>query len=109
MTREQARPQNMLINHTPFKLNVKHQIVQMSYSVHHRKSLDSTLSIEHRISHVRSCAVHMSQKYRVSRSEVLRRINILDKYDHDNYPTEAELENAIARLDLIKAHGLDNV
>ncbi len=81
----------------------------MSYSAHHRQSLDSTLPIEHRISHVRSCAVHMSQKYHVSRSEILEKINIADKYDQDKYPTAAELENAIAKLDLIKERGFDNV
>jgi hypothetical protein len=48
----------------------------------------------------------MSQKYHVSRSEILEKINIADKYDQDKYPTAAELENAIAKLDLIKERGL---
>lgn len=87
----------------------KHQIFEMSYSAPHRQSVDSTLSVEHRILHVRSCAVHMSKKYHVSQSAILKKLNIADKYDHDKYPTAAELENAIAKLNLIKEHGFDNV
>ena len=51
----------------------------------------------------------MSQKYHVNRSEILEKINIADKYDQDKYPTASELENAIAKLDLIKERGFDNV
>lgn len=51
----------------------------------------------------------MSKKYHVSQSAILKKLNIADKYDHDKYPTAAELENAIAKLNLIKEHGFDNV
>jgi hypothetical protein len=81
----------------------------MSYSTHRRQSLDSSIPLGHRISHVRSCAVHMAQKYGVRRSVILERIGIMDGYEEGAYPTSAEIEATIGKLDEIKKNGIGNV
>lgn len=81
----------------------------MSYSAHRRQSLDSSIPLEHRLSHVRSCAVHMAQKYGVRRSVILERIGIKDGYEGGIYPTPADVEAAIGKLDEIKKNGIGNV
>jgi hypothetical protein len=81
----------------------------MSYSAHRRQSLDSSMPIPRRISHVRSCAVHMAQKYGVTRSVVLEEIGIKNGYEEAAFPTSSEIETAIKKLDEIKKNGLDKV
>ncbi|MBN8742529.1 MAG: hypothetical protein BGP24_17515 [Lysobacterales bacterium 69-70] len=78
----------------------------MSYSTHRKQSLNVELPIRHRLSHVRSCAVHVSQKYRVSRSVVLDLLGIADAYEERDLPSSLQIGKAIEALDEIKACGL---
>lgn len=78
----------------------------MSYPTHRKQSLDAELPIRHRLSHVRSCAVPVSQKYRVSRSVVPDLIGIADAYDERDLPSLLQIAKAIEALDEIKACGL---
>jgi len=67
------------------------------------------MPLPHRVSHVRSCAVHMAQKYGVARSAILEKIGIKDGYTEGAYPTSPEIEAAIEKLDEIKKNGIDSV
>lgn len=78
----------------------------MSYSTHRKQSLNVDLPIRHRLSHVRSCAVHVAQKYRVSRSVVLDLVRIADAYEERDLPSSLQIEKAIEALDQIKECGL---
>lgn len=76
----------------------------MSYSSNRKKALDGSLPIEHRLSHLRSCALHMANKYEVDRSLILAKISIEGKYEQ--LPAAEVIESAVARLDQIKNFGL---
>lgn len=43
----------------------------MSYNSHQRKLLDDSVSLEHRASHARSCALHVANKLGVDREYVI--------------------------------------
>lgn len=81
----------------------------MSYSSNRSRVLDLTAPIAHRISHLRSCAVHMAQKYDVTRAIILEKVGIKENSDEDTYPTSEEIEAAMEKLDEIKLSGLDSV
>ena len=81
----------------------------MSYSAHMRDTRDERLPLRHRISHLRSCANHMAQKYRVPRSVILERINIKPMYDTNELPSPEVVLQAAAVLDQIKREGLHDV
>jgi hypothetical protein len=51
----------------------------------------------------------MAQKYGVRRSVILERIGIMDGYEEGAYPTSAEIEATIGKLDEIKKNGIGNV
>jgi hypothetical protein len=78
----------------------------MSYSANMRDARDDRLPLRHRISHLRSCANHMAQKYRVPRSVVLELINIKAKYATNELPSPEVLLQAASMLDQIKRDGL---
>lgn len=78
----------------------------MSYSAHRRKALDPAQLLPHRFSHARSMAVHMSQKYGVSRSEILNVVWQICGVDLEMEKSEEELVAAVRALDQIKATGL---
>jgi len=78
----------------------------MSYSTHRKRSLDVDLPIRHRLSHVRSCAVHVAQEYRVSRSVVLDLIRIAGACEERDLPSSLQIGKAIEALDQIKECGL---
>lgn len=87
---------------------------EMSYSAHRRDALDESLPVRHRLSHVRSCAVHLSQKYNVRRSVILSLIGIapaydeqgVPSYDADNLPSSQQIEEAVRALDRMKVSGI---
>lgn len=78
----------------------------MSYSSHRKQSLDAGLPIRHRLSHVRSCAVCVAEKYRVSRSVILHLIAIADAYEEHELPSSRHIGDAVQALDEIRASGL---
>ncbi|WP_257385203.1 hypothetical protein [Tahibacter caeni] len=78
----------------------------MSYSSHKKQALDADLPIRHRLSHVRSCAVCVAEKYGVGRSVILDRIGIADAHEEHDLPSAQHIEAAIAALDEIKASGI---
>ncbi len=81
----------------------------MSYSANIRDARDERLPLRHRISHLRSCANHIAEKYRVPRSVILERIHIEPEYGDDDLPSsEAVLQSAVM-LDQIKREGLHDV
>ena len=79
----------------------------MSFSSHKRDALDGSLPFNHRMSHLRSCAMLMGQKYRVPRSKVIERVQQLTGVDITTPGTEAELQSAMNALVQIKQNGLD--
>ena len=46
----------------------------MSYSSHRRKVLDNSISLKHRASHARSCALHVSYKLRLDREVIIQAV-----------------------------------
>lgn len=78
----------------------------MSFSAHRRNALDPTMPMPHRMSHARSCAVHMSQKYGVHRDAVIEAVRLACGVDLTAPGTEAGIVEAVRALDAIKANGL---
>ena len=81
----------------------------MSYSANMRDARNDRLPLRHRISHLRSCALHMGYKYGVPRSVVLERIEIKPEYADDELPSPDAVLRAADLLDRIKREGLDAV
>jgi hypothetical protein len=81
----------------------------MSYSANMRDARDDRLPLQHRVSHLRSCANHMAQKYGVPRSAILERIQIKPAYAPDELPSSEAVLRAAAMLDQIKGEGLYGV
>jgi hypothetical protein len=79
----------------------------MSFSAHKRDALDSGIPLNHRVSHLRSCAMLMGQKYRVSRSTILDRVRELCGVDISAVGDEADVQRAVDVLARIKELGLD--
>jgi len=67
---------------------------------------DGRLPLRHRISHLRSCANHMADKYGVSRSVILDQIGIKDQYGPGELPSASAVLHAAALLDEIKHKGI---
>ena len=78
----------------------------MSYSNHRRLALDNALPVPHRMSHARSCAVHVSQKHRVQRGAVLEYVRRVAGVDVSVPHDEGGIRRAIAVLDAIKSTGV---
>ena len=79
---------------------------RVSYSAHRRDALDPEMPLPHRVSHARSCAMLMGQKYRVHRDAVIEAVRRACGVDLTAPATEAEIVAAVGALDSIKAHGL---
>jgi len=79
----------------------------VSYSTNRRDALDANQPIAHRMSHARSCAVHVSQKYRVERGLILDLVHRACGVDLNELATDQELGTAVAVLDQMKANGID--
>jgi hypothetical protein len=77
----------------------------MSYSANMRDVRDTRLPLRYRVSHLRSCANHMAEKYRVARSVILEGIQIKATYGGDELPSEEAILRAALLLDQIKRQG----
>jgi hypothetical protein len=80
----------------------------MSFSAHKRDALDASMPFNHRMSHLRSCAMLMGQKYRVPRSTVIERVRQLTGVDITVQGSEADLLRAMDALVRIKQTGMDS-
>jgi hypothetical protein len=69
-------------------------------------ALDPDRPIPHRMSHARSCAVHVSQKYRVHRDVVLDQVRDMTGIDLTVPQGEDGIQRAVAALDALKATGI---
>jgi hypothetical protein len=78
----------------------------MSFSSNKNRALDTELPLSYRMSHVRSCAMLMGQKYKVRREQIIERVRELCGVDVHVVGTEADAVTAIAALVHIKNHGL---
>jgi hypothetical protein len=78
----------------------------VSYSTHRRDALDPARPIPHRLSHARSLAMLMGQKYSVPRPDVLDLVRRACGVDLTTAMTDAEVIAAVQVLDRIKAVGL---
>jgi hypothetical protein len=79
----------------------------MSFSAHKRDALDESLPIDDRMSHLRSCAMLMGQKYRVPRSQIMEQVAQLCGVDITKPGSEAEIQLAVQALVAIKESGLN--
>lgn len=78
----------------------------MSFSAHKRDALDPAMPLNHRMSHLRSCAMLMGQKYRVPRSAIIERVLNVCGVDISSPVADAEIRRAVEALVRIKASGL---
>ena len=78
----------------------------MSFSTHKRDALDATLPVSHRMSHLRSCAMLMGQKYRVPRNTIIERVLQLCGVDITGLADEEEIRRAMEALVTIKESGV---
>jgi hypothetical protein len=83
-------------------------LTTMSFSAHKRDALDATMPFNHRMSHLRSCAMLMGQKYRVPRSAIIERVLQLCGVDITISANEAEVQRAVQALVQVKELGLDD-
>ncbi|MFN5944389.1 MAG: hypothetical protein ACK5ZG_13375 [Phycisphaerae bacterium] len=79
----------------------------MSFSAHKRDALDRQLPVDHRMSHLRSCAMLMGQKYRVPRSLICERVVQMCGVDISKVASELEIQLAVQALTAIKESGLN--
>lgn len=75
----------------------------MSYSVHRRKVADATVPLEHRASHVRSCALHVANKITVKRSAILEQVKRKAGVDLDMPGSDAALAVAFASIEALRS------
>jgi hypothetical protein len=80
----------------------------MSFSAHKRDARDTTISLNQRMSHLRSCAMLMGQKYGVRRSTIIERVLRMCGVNITIPANEAEIERAVQALVRIKELGLDD-
>jgi hypothetical protein len=78
----------------------------MSFSTNRRNALDPDRPMAHRLSHARSCAMLMAQKYKVPRSAILDFVRKTSGINLAGPVTESELIEAVRILALIKQDGL---
>ena len=78
----------------------------MSYSANMRDGHDDRLPLRHRISHLRSCADHMVDKFHLPESVILERIEMKPTYADAGLPSPEVILHAADLLDRIKREGL---
>jgi hypothetical protein len=78
----------------------------MSYSSSRARAMDATRPLAERASHARSCAVVVAEKFRVHRSEVVRKVKDATGVDLTSPSTATEIEAAIVCLDALRLSGL---
>ncbi|MFO0857827.1 MAG: hypothetical protein U0640_10770 [Phycisphaerales bacterium] len=81
----------------------------MSFSAHKRDSLDESMPIAHRMSHLRSCAVLVAEKYNVPRSEVVNRIKSSGGVNIEEPQSNSDIQRVIEVLTLMKTSGLETI
>lgn len=81
----------------------------MSFSAHKRDALDESMLIAHRMSHLRSCAVLVSEKYNVPRSEVVNRIKSSCGVNIEEPQSNSDIQRVIEVLTLMKTSGLETI
>jgi hypothetical protein len=81
--------------------------LDVSFSAHRRDALNPNLPIAHRLSHARSCAMLMGQKYKMHRSVIINLVRRSCGVDLMGLANEAEIVEAVRVLDKIKAYGPD--
>lgn len=78
----------------------------MSYNAHQKLILDSTLPMTHRFSHLRSCAVILSNLLGQKRSEVVTSIQTQTGINIEQLGNEEQLLKALDNLNEIRATAL---
>ena len=78
----------------------------MSFSANKRDALDVTMPVAHRMSHLRSCAVLVAEKYRVPRSIIIERVARIAGVDITQAASDADIERAAAALQRLNDHGV---
>jgi hypothetical protein len=75
----------------------------MSYSVHRRIVADATVPLEHRASHVRSCALHGANKLAVKRGAVFEHVKQQTGVDLDMPGSDEALAIAFASIEALRS------
>lgn len=78
----------------------------MSYSSNRRDARDPARPLNHRVSHARSCAMLIAQKFNVHRDAVLERVRKRCGVDLNRVASEDELNRAIDLLEEIRFRGV---
>ena len=78
----------------------------MSYSSNRRAAIDLVRPLPHRISHARSCAVAVAEKYRVSRESIIALVSERCGVDLMTAKESEAIIRAIGVLDQMKLVGL---
>jgi hypothetical protein len=78
----------------------------MSYSANRRDALNPVLPIGHRMSHARSCAMLMGEKYKVDRSVIIDLVRQSSGVDLMVPGSDSDMIEAFGMLDRIKSDGL---
>lgn len=81
----------------------------MSYNSHQKLILDSTLPLEHRFSHLRSCALIVSNLLGQKRSEVVAAIHEQTGINIEQLSNEEYLLKALDNLNKIRTTALGEV
>ena len=94
--------------HPQLKLGVRPRpyCPRMSYSNHRRLALDPKVPMAQRMSHARSCAVHVSKKHRVQRSVIIAEVQQICGVDLTAAQAPDGIERAIAALDEVRSAGV---
>jgi hypothetical protein len=71
----------------------------MSYNTHKRFALDATKPLPHRVSHARSCTVHVASQLHIPRAEIIQRVKSLSGVDLMDVSSGEDLLRALACLD----------
>lgn len=74
----------------------------MSFSSNRKAALDAALPIAQRASHARSCALHVAQKFRVSREDVITRVTQMSGISLHHLAGGEELAIAVDALERLR-------
>jgi hypothetical protein len=74
----------------------------MSYNNHKRQALEEWRPIKHRMSHLRSCTVHISERHKVHRDLIIEKVLELTGLDLYSPLSNEELVTATQCLDQIR-------
>ena len=75
----------------------------MSYNQHKRAALDTNALVAHRMSHLRSCARHVSDEYHIHRTLVLEAVLERTGLDLTSSLADEEIRQALECLDALRA------